>query len=473
MSIHWLATRQKVTGLGSQGSGASPTAWDTVDLDTYATLSGNPAACLVRILCATNNMNIGIRKKGSTDVFYGDVATGASTSCMFNIWVGIDTNNEFEIALETVSSPENVLVYIEAWAEDEDCYFPDNAISLGNRTSASTWEPESFTPDGSDSPVLAQMLYSSVGAGTNHDVGIRYTSDTTDTLLGNIQQWGPLIGPIDGSDALDVNASVTGGNFYIMGYFKNGVANSALVDRTPGVTGSDQSMTSPAGGTMGAYNISTTAGGPRAFKIQKVGDADDWLFDTNKMHSSLWVEVDASMEAQVEDSTVTIAEAGYVEDPSSGITGSGTPAAQDAATAGTAERELPGSGVLTAADGATSGTAERVLTCSGTLTPADASVSGTASLQLKLLLTAAEGRELRDEDNAVVANLANIAYEWYDKDTDTTGNPDQSGTFSTNASGEATIQLPSTALASGEFGLLILEHPTDSEIRGIYRIPVT
>lgn len=154
-------------------------------------------------------------------------------------------------------------------------------------------------------------------------------------------------------------------------------------------------------------------------------------------------------------------------------TSSGTPAAQASDTSGTAERELTGSGTPTAQAGNTGGVAERVLTCSGTLLSGASSTTGVASLQLRLLLTAAEGRELRDEEGALVASLANISYEWYDKDTDTNGDPDMSGTFNTDANGEATIQLPGTALTAGQYGLLVLEHPSDNTIRGIYRIPVS
>ena len=155
------------------------------------------------------------------------------------------------------------------------------------------------------------------------------------------------------------------------------------------------------------------------------------------------------------------------------ITGSGAPSSAASSTSGTSERELTSSGTPAAQATSASGTGERELTCSGTLQSAVSTVSGTAALQLKLLLTSAEARELRDENGALVANLANIQYEWYDKDTDTSGAPDFSGTFSTNASGEATIQLPGTALTAGQFGLLVLEHPTDNTIRGIYRIPVS
>jgi hypothetical protein len=114
-----------------------------------------------------------------------------------------------------------------------------------------------------------------------------------------------------------------------------------------------------------------------------------------------------------------------------------------------------------------------VLTAIGVLIAGSASVSGTAALQVKLLLTAAEARELRDEEGVLVASLNGIRFEWYDKDTDTQGNPDVSGTFNTNASGEATIQLPGSSLVAGQYGTLVLEHPTDNTIWGVYRIPVS
>lgn len=91
----------------------------------------------------------------------------------------------------------------------------------------------------------------------------------------------------------------------------------------------------------------------------------------------------------------------------------------------------------------------------------------------KLLLTEAQGLELRDENRSPVANLSGIRFEWYDKITDTQGNPDVAGTFDTNGNGEAVIPLPGTGLSATDEGTLILEHPTDDEVRGIYRLPVS
>lgn len=91
----------------------------------------------------------------------------------------------------------------------------------------------------------------------------------------------------------------------------------------------------------------------------------------------------------------------------------------------------------------------------------------------KLLLTEAVGRELRDNNRQPVANLSGIKFEWYDKTTDTEGNPDVSGTFDTNESGEAIIPLFGSGLSAEDEGILILEHPTDDEVRGVYRLPVS
>lgn len=152
---------------------------------------------------------------------------------------------------------------------------------------------------------------------------------------------------------------------------------------------------------------------------------------------------------------------------------SGTPSAQSANTAGTSIREVVSAGVPAMQSSTTTASAEREITGTGTLAAAVSATTGAGGIQLKILLTAAVGRELRDENGDLVASLSNISYEWYEKTTDTDGDPDFSGTFNTDGSGEATIQLPGSVLTSGQEGILILKHPTDSEIWGIYQIPVT
>lgn len=262
-------------------------------------------------------------------------------------------------------------------------------------------------------------------------------------------------------------------------------------------------------GTTHSQSYTTTVDGSLVFGSFEASGTTEWngvsgttglIIDTSEARGAFYKVVPTAETGDVNLTSLAskaprVGHVVYEPTAASGatITGSGTPAAQASATAGTSERELPGSGTpasaVSTASGtgereltgsgtptsqaaATAATAERTLVCSGVLLAGASTVAGTASLALKLTLTAAAGRELRDENGVLVANLANIAYEWYDKDTDTEGNPNQAGTFSTNASGEATIQLTTTSLTVGQFGLLILEHPTDSAIRGIYRIPV-
>ncbi len=151
------------------------------------------------------------------------------------------------------------------------------------------------------------------------------------------------------------------------------------------------------------------------------------------------------------------------------VTGSGAPASQAATVAGTAERAVPGSGTPTSQAATVAGTAERIVTGSGALTAQASTVAGAGGIQVKLELTGVY--ELHDETDSPVT-VSGVLYEWYDEVDDTTGSPIQSGTVNIVA-GEATIQLPNSALASGEYGTLILYHPSDAAIRGVYRVQVT
>lgn len=134
------------------------------------------------------------------------------------------------------------------------------------------------------------------------------------------------------------------------------------------------------------------------------------------------------------------------------VTGTGEPSAQSATASGTGEREI---------------------TASGTPAAQSATVVGAGTLLLSVLLNAANNTELRDENGTVVSNLSNIAYEFYDDDSSTAGTPVDSGTFSTDANGEASLTLTNSTLSSGQFGTLVLFHPSNPDIRGVYRVAVS
>jgi len=124
------------------------------------------------------------------------------------------------------------------------------------------------------------------------------------------------------------------------------------------------------------------------------------------------------------------------------VTSSGTPASQASTLAGTAERIVKATGAISAQVSI---------------------VAGTAVRQLKILLTASNGAgyELRDEDNTPL-ELTGITFEWYDSLVNTTGSPVYTGTFDTDASGEATVQIPGSVLIAGQFGTLIMRHASIS-----------
>ncbi len=88
-------------------------------------------------------------------------------------------------------------------------------------------------------------------------------------------------------------------------------------------------------------------------------------------------------------------------------------------------------------------------------------------------LTAANDSALKDVAGAVAANLVNAPWEFYNDPLSTTGEPADTGTLNTNASGEATVVVTEgVILADGEYGQLIVYHPSDSDIRATYRVPV-
>ena len=159
----------------------------------------------------------------------------------------------------------------------------------------------------------------------------------------------------------------------------------------------------------------------------------------------------------------------------SGPTGTGAPAAQSASVAGSGAATRKGTGTPASQSATLSSVGIVVRSGTGVLSAqaAAASGAGTRIATVSLVLTAANSRDLKDVTGSVVANLSNIAWEWYDTPGSTSGNPVDSGTFNTDANGEATITVTGTGLANGEYGQLIIYHPSDPDIRATLRVPVT
>lgn len=78
---------------------------------------------------------------------------------------------------------------------------------------------------------------------------------------------------------------------------------------------------------------------------------------------------------------------------------------------------------------------------------------------------------LADVDGNFLTQTGWIA-EWYDKTTDTTGDPVDSFTFDSIA-GVASATLTNSTMADGVEGTLLVKDPVNGKIRGIYELPVT
>ncbi len=173
-------------------------------------------------------------------------------------------------------------------------------------------------------------------------------------------------------------------------------------------------------------------------------------------------------------SRVSMPTTAAVRPAAGGISGTGAANAQDASAAGVGIVTRTGSGTPAsqASDVDASGSVGR--SGSGVVS-AQASVvvgAGTRFATVTLELTVLEGQSLVDANDSPVSNLNDIAWEWYDTPNTSAGNPVDSGTFNTDVLGQATVTVNNSGLADGEFGLLLLFHPSIGTIRANLTVPV-
>lgn len=154
----------------------------------------------------------------------------------------------------------------------------------------------------------------------------------------------------------------------------------------------------------------------------------------------------------------------FVFDGQEGSGGSGDLQAQAAAVVGAGNLGLLASGVLAAQAAVVESYGFINKVGSGVLQAAVAAVAGegvgVGSLEVRLTI-ANGGRYLADNDGDPLANLSNIAWEWYDTPDSSEGEPIDSGVASTNANGEITLTINNTTHGPGQYGQLFLFHPTN------------
>ena len=123
-----------------------------------------------------------------------------------------------------------------------------------------------------------------------------------------------------------------------------------------------------------------------------------------------------------------------------------------------------------------------VFTESGGATNGSTSLTGQSVAVARGILGATGGTGSRTIELTGVTRLAlntgvfqtftGWEFEWYDKVTDTDGDPVDSGTFNAT-SGVASIPLTNSVLANGANGTLLITNPANREENGKYILPVT
>lgn len=93
-----------------------------------------------------------------------------------------------------------------------------------------------------------------------------------------------------------------------------------------------------------------------------------------------------------------------------------------------------------------------------------------------VFLNAAHSRELKNHAGVAWASVTGWQYAWYDSLATLLagGTPQGTGTFNTNSSGEARVEIPGTTLAAGQTGYLVLKHPNypTTAVLGLLAVPI-
>lgn len=275
--ITWATTPTTVTGLGDQGGTQnSPTAWDTVDADAAAHFNGtmtSAAAVLVLIRVTATNA-VGLRKTGSTDVFYRDHLTSQTYA-----WVGVDGSNQFDIATETAA---NTTVLIVAWCGDDICFMNTNAQSTGVVGTVDVYENETVTSQAGDTAVVAMFMWDGGGA-ANYTIHAKHAdiADGTYDRFETVHKSGYDSTGLNASEAFKWRASSTSPQIRIMGYFFGATvtAHTTINDR-------NVSLTDNTYGDITTQSFETI--GMQVMNTSGVGQAHSWACRDNTF---VWDEV--------------------------------------------------------------------------------------------------------------------------------------------------------------------------------------
>lgn len=294
-----LATPVEITISGTANS------WIDYDLDTYiASLPADVTGVHVRLINVHSSTwyEFGIRKNGSTDARYQDLAPQDHTEAA----VGVDSNKIFEMRIE---SPSNYDAFIIGYYRS-DTVFLTNAV--GKYNSAGSWVDVSIASDTGANTAIGVILEFENRFSSAFNGGAR-KNGSTDNRTGPMTEYDSrtaIVG-VDASEIYEQYVSNLGLYVYVTGYFVGGmVFNTNATNYTPGTFASYVDLTAlPAGADAGVFEVGATT--YKRVNFRRNGSAFDKYYDVE--HNWFFVPADANRicEAKLADSGAPIYLVGY------------------------------------------------------------------------------------------------------------------------------------------------------------------
>lgn len=273
-------------------------AWNTVDASALVPSGASGVMCYLR--SDAGGVETGIRKNGSTDNVLGFLPANGYTS----VYIGVDGSRQFQVYKSGSEAP-TVVVY--GYFTSSEATFFTNFTSF-TVTTAYTWQDVDIS--GISTGALAAFGFTRGSPNSGFAVRKNGSTDNRINDNGNFDYGGFLIG-VDGSSIFEVSAAENSALGYITGYITaNITTNTNGTVRTPGVTGSYQTLTAlPSGAIAGLYEVASNG----SSALRKNGDSLDIYGPNGKVQRTHIAECDASRicEAKISASGVTIFEMGY------------------------------------------------------------------------------------------------------------------------------------------------------------------
>lgn len=286
--------------------------WQDVDVSAYipATASGVYIEFVETL--GLSEQDVGARKNGSTDTHIGALRrAGHQGMC-----VGVDGNQVFEAYAES----STVDIYLVGYFESGASFFT-NAVTQTPSTGGVFEDFDISSDTGGDTAIAACAGLSMPGGVTSISSALRVNGSSDDLYKGTYGGGNRIVG-CDESEIFECKESATTYDWYVNGYFTDGVTfASSATEVTPVTTGSYVDMSAlNASAIAGIYYCQTTGGGNiKYWNVRKNGSTEDRYGRTGNHIGFLVSECDASqiVEVKVEDANPDVYLLGYFTEVSS------------------------------------------------------------------------------------------------------------------------------------------------------------